>query len=379
MEREKLLNQFRYGYVLFEGTKQVKALYQFCRENMEQLCHDINYSYQNLIENTKEIQNKKAERKIYFINFSILRTRYLQRDGRVRISAYDERFYLDFEANWAEWDASILFQYIWDLEDNLVQDLAEFKGILTQNDLKNMMLCEYVPYLIQCVTEIIRYGIRKGYLYGHQDLLVDKDFNINVGEYKGSFDEVYISEQISDDHSKVIELLENYKDSHAQFYSRKYENMILTNRQVKRINFTKSSFYKIDMSDSNLEESYLLKTSFHDCILKNVSWKNGLLFDTDFSGSDLSGGDFTNSMASITEPGIFNRNIFSLIGVDFSNTNLTKTDFSRANFSGADFRNAIFDQTVFTETRLLGSKFLKRDLPSLGLKQDQLKVIHICD
>ena len=148
---------------------------------------------------------------------------------------------------------------------------------------------------------------------------------------------------------------------------------------MKRINFTKSSFYKIDMSDSNLEESYLLKTSFHDCILKNVSWKNGLLFDTDFSGSDLSGGDFTNSMASITEPGIFNRNIFSLIGVDFSNTNLTKTDFSRANFSGADFRNAIFDQTVFTETRLLGSKFLKRDLPSLGLKQDQLKVIHICD
>jgi uncharacterized protein YjbI with pentapeptide repeats len=378
VEREKLLNQYRYGYVLFEGTKQMKMLYQFCRENMEQLCKKLNDEFQQLIENTKDAQKKKTERNIFCINFSVLRTLYLQRDGKVRISAFDERFYLDTEAIWTEWDASILFQYLWDLEDNLYQSLSDFKGILTSNDLKYIMLTEYVPYLIQCLTEIIRYGIRKGYLYGFKELSVTEDFNISVGEYRGSFDEVYISKKLWNHNSELLELLENYKENHTQFYSRKYENMIMTNNQLERINFTKSSFYKINMSGSNLEEAYLLKTSFIDCILKNISWKRALLFDTDFSGSDLSEGDFTNSMASVTEPGVFNRNIFSLIGADFSKANLSKTDFSRSNFSGADFRNAIFNQTKFTGARLHGARFKKEILPSLQLTQDQLREIQIC-
>lgn len=379
MNREELLNQYRYGYVLLEGTKQVKALYQYCRENMELLCKKINGEFQHLISNVKEVQRKEPGRYIFCINFSILRTLYLQRDGNVRICAFDKRFHLDPDPIRTEWDASILFQYIWDLEDYLSQFLSDFKGILTSNDLKQIMLIEYVPYFIQCLTEIIRYGIRKGYLYGFKELSLTEDFNISVGEYRGSFDEVYISEKPGDHHSKLLELLENRKESTARFYSRKYEKMIITNNELKRINFSKSSFFKMDMSGSNLEEAYLLKTSFIDCILRNISWKRGLLFDTDFSGSDLSGGDFTNSMASVTVPGVFNRNIFSLIGADFSNANLSNTDFSRANFSGADFRNAVFNQTVFNGTRLRGARFLKKALPFLYLTKDQLREIQICD
>ncbi|WP_077611746.1 pentapeptide repeat-containing protein [Clostridium sp. Marseille-P2415] len=379
MEREKLLKQFDFGSVLIQGTEKMMELDRFCRENMDPLSKELSRSFERLIERIEEEQRKYPERNIFCISICVLRSRYVKRDGRVKIYAYDEKFYLDSNAIWTEWDAEVLFKYLWELEDNLHQCLRDFKGEVTGADLKNIMLTEYIPYIIRYITEIARFAIRKKYIHKLSKLKVMDDFCITAGEYKGSFDEVYITERLSDNNQELQKLLENYRESNIQFYSKIYENMKLRNFQLIGINFTKSNFYRMDMSDSNFDGGFFLKACFHHCDLKNTSWKEALLFDADFSDSDLSEGDFTNSMASITPPNLFNCNIFSLIGADFTNTNLTNADFTGADFRGADFREAILKNTVFAETRLSGAKFKKEELHHLALTEEQLSGIRIYD
>ncbi len=377
MDREKLLKQFKYGYVLIQGTEQMMELDRFCRENMELLCKDLSLAFDQLIDRTKEEQTKHPEKNIFCISMSVLRSRYVEKDGRVKIFAYDESFYLDSNAIWTEWDAEILFKHLWELEDGLQPCLRNFKGEITHNDLKNIILTEYVPYLIRYITEIARVALRKKNIHGLSKLKVTDDFCITAGEYKGSFDEIYITETFSDENQEFGKILEINKEKPIEFFCKVYKNMKLRNFQLIEMNFTKSNFYNMDMSDSNFDGGLFLKSCFYNCNLKNTSWKEALLFDADFSDSDLSGGDFTNSIAPITKPNLFSRMIFSLIGVDFKNTNLTKANFTGADFQGADFREAILKDTVFMETKLTCAKFKKESLRYLELTQEQLRGIQI--
>lgn len=375
MEREKLLKQFKYAYVLIEGTSQMKKLYRYCRDNMENLCKSLEHAFEYFTEQFDEEQKEKKDKNLSCIHFSILRTRYLYRDGTVWIHGWDERLYLDSEEVRTKWDASILFQYLWDLENSLSHSLKDFKGIITMSDLKEMMMEEYVPYLIQCLTEVIRYAVRKNYFQGLSKLPLNPDFYMMVGEYRGRFDEVSIEKRSSD----LLKLLESDPENHTELFCRYYTDIKSEHLILERMNFTKSDFLHVDLIGASFCEAYLIKTRFMDCCLKNSSFRRSLLFDADFSGSDLSGADFTGSMASVTEPDLFFPCFFSLIGADFTNANLSDVNFTRANLNGADFRDAIFKHTLFTGAQLYQTRFKKESLSQLGLTQEQMNMIDIYD
>ncbi|MDR2021983.1 MAG: pentapeptide repeat-containing protein [Hungatella sp.] len=377
MEREKLLETFKYGYVLPEGTERMMELDRYCNENLELLCEGLQAAFKQLWNRLKE--EKRLEQSIFSISVCVLRSRFLQRDGRVRIYAFNESFYLDSNALWVEWDASVLFHFLWEMEKHLCSSLRDFKNIIKEGDIQEILQTEYVPWIIQYITEITRFAIRKKKIDLSPILPQTGRFCVTVGEYRGTFDEVYVEENELEDALDLRKLMETEETKEIGIYGRNYKNLQWQGLKLKEMNGTKSNFHHMDFSGSDLSESYFIKAGFYHCNLKNTLWKDALLFDADFSDSDLSGADFRGAMAPVTKPGLFNRNLLSLVGVDFTNANLERANFSEADFSGADFRAAVLQAAVFQNTRLSGAKFSRKSLKQIELTEEQRNSIRIYD
>ena len=377
MEREKLLEKFKYGYVLPEGTEKMLELDRYCHENLELLCEGLHVAFRQLWKRLEE--EKRLEQSVFSISLCVLRSRFLQRDGRVRIYAFNELFYLDSDALWVEWDAGALFHFLWEMENHLISSLRDFKNVIKEGDIQEILQTEYVPLVIQYITELTRFAIRKKKVDLSPALPQAGRFCVTVGEYRGTFDEVYVEENELENDLDLGKLMETGKTKEIQFYSKNCKSLQWKKLKLNGMNGTKSNFHHIDFSGSDLNESYFIKAGFYHCNLKNTSWKGALLFDADFSDSDLSGADFRGAMAPVTRPGLFNRNLLSLVGVDFTNVNLEHADFSEADFSGADFRTAVLQSTVFQNTSLNGAKFSRRSLAQIDLTEEQRNSIQVYD
>lgn len=377
MEREKLLETFKYGYVLLEGTERMMELDLYCNENMELLCEELQAAFRRLWKCLKE--EKRLEQSIFSISLCVLRSRFLQRDGRVRIYAFNESFYLDSDPLWVEWDASALFHFLWEMENHLLSSLGDFKNVIKEGDIQEILQKEYVPWITQYITELTRFAIRKKKIDLSPVLSQAGRFCVTVGEYRGTFDEVYVEENGLENDLDLRKLAETGETKEIGIYGRNCKNLQWQGIKLKGINGTKSNFYHMDFSSSDLSDSYFIKAGFYHCNLKNTLWKDALLFDADFSDSDLSGADFSGAMAPVMKPGLFNRYLLSLAGVDFTNANLEYVNFSEADFSGADFRTSVLQSTVFQNTRLDGAKFRRKSLNQIELTEEQRNSIQIYD
>lgn len=310
MEREKLLETFKYGYVLPEGTERMLELDCYCNENMETLCEELQMAFRQLWKRLEE--EKRLEQSIFSISLCVLRSRFLQRDGRVRIYALNESFYLDSNALWVEWDASDLFHFLWEMENHLIFSLRDFKNEIKEGDIQRILQIEYLPWVIQYITELTRFAIRKKKIDLSPVLPKAGRFCVTVGEYRGAFDEVYVEENGLEDDLDLIKLIETGETKKIEIYGRNCKNRQWKGLKLEGMNGTKSNFYYMDFSDFDLSESYFIKAGFYHCNLKNTLWKDALLFDADFTDSDLSGADLRGVMAPVTKPGLFSRNLLSL-------------------------------------------------------------------
>lgn len=380
MEREKLLETFKYGYVLPEGTERMLELDCYCNKNLEILCEELQMAFRRLWKRLEE--EKRLEQSIFSISLCVIRSRFLQRDGRVRIYAFNESFYLDSDPLWVEWDASALFHFLWEMENHLLSLLKDFKNVIKEGDIQEILQKEYVPWITQYITELTRFAIKKKKIDLSPVLPQAGRFCVTVGEYRGTFDEVYVEENGLEndlDLRKLMETGETEETKEIGIYGRNCKSLQWKGLKLKGINGTKSNFHHVDFTGSDLSDSYFIKAGFYHCNLKNTLWKDALLFDADFSDSDLSGANFSGAMAPITKPGLLNRNLLSLVGVDFTNANLEHTNFSEADFSGADFRTAVLQSTVFQNTRLNGAKFSRKSLDKIDLTAEQRNNIQIYD
>ncbi|WP_313577873.1 pentapeptide repeat-containing protein [Lacrimispora sp.] len=377
MEREKLLETFKYGYVLPEGIERMMELDTYCNENLELLCEGLQAAFRQLWKRLEE--KKRLEQNIFSISLCVLRSRFLQRDGRVRIYAFNESFYLDSNALWVEWNASVLLHFLWEMENHLLSSLKDFKNVIKEGDIQEILQTEYVPWVIQYITELTRFAIRKEKIDLSPILPQTGRFCVTVGEYRGTFDEVYVEENNLENDLDLRKLLETVETKEIGVYGRNCKNLQWRGLKLKGMNGTKSNFRHMDFSGSDLSESYFIKAGFYHCNLKNTLWKDALLFDADFSDSDLSSADLSGAMAPITKPGLFSRNLLSLMGADFTNAKLEYANFSEADFSGADFRTAVLQSTVFQNTRLNGAKFSRKSLNQIELTEEQRNSIQIYD
>lgn len=375
MDREEALQHFYSNYVIGKGFEQVEKLYTYCMKNKKQLCKQIFEGIELLSRKIQEKQQKGEKGEIFSIGIFVLRSEIYTRNGGVRIYGFDEGFYLDNSPVWIAYDAKELFQFLWEFEDYLTKNSKQYVGKILQDDIRHIILQEYTPYFIQYIIEISRLSVQLNGTKIFDEINKKKDFCIVAGEYKGKFDEIYLSETIDYDNEKMRDLMNIYKENEDEFFCKNYQNINLDQLNLQGINFTKSVFHSLSFCYSNLNQAYLIKTRFINCNLSNTTFKGALLFDADFYESDLSNCNFAGAAAPVTRPHILHLDLLSFIGASFQKTNLKNTKFIDANFCGADFRGAIFENTDFEETKLKGAIFNRQAVERLELSTEQLEEI----
>lgn len=138
-----------------------------------------------------------------------------------------------------------------------------------------------------------------------------------------------------------------------------------------------------DFSDSKIPGTRFLFSEMQNVVFRNLDAKQGSFLSIDFSGSDLSGTNFSG--AEFWYGGEFNR--ANLAGTDLSGvhlenaefvetrlnnakflkTHLSKADFSRADLEGADFTGAKLYAAVFDDVKGIDAT-RKRSLESRSMK-----------
>lgn len=121
-----------------------------------------------------------------------------------------------------------------------------------------------------------------------------------------------------------------------------------------------------DLSNINLEGSYLYPVNFSDANLHRASLRNAVLYDVNLSGADLSYADLRRARVcgSLQGANLYMARLERCIlngcdlqGADLRRTRLRKADLAGADLRKADLRKAHFGETVLNEANLQGVDF----------------------
>lgn len=377
MNRDDALEQF-YMDQTWNGIERIVELDLFCRNNKDSFGERLGSAFQKLAMQIKAKQQIKEKEDIYCISICFLRSKYYIREGNIRIFALDKRFFLDQEPIWVEMDCSDLSYYLWGLEDDIFSFLKEYKNEIVKSDVHKLIQTEYIPMLIGYLTELARYTVRKGCHY-FDEISVTDDFCITVGEYQGEYDEIFVTEKMDTKGVKLERFLNIHKAEKFMFCCKRYFNQQVKDMDLRGINFTKSCFEKVNICNSSLENSILLKTTWLDCKLTDISWKEAQLFDAAFIGSELTGSDFSGIIAPVIPANLLVSATLSWRGVDFTNTNLTNVKFAGADIRGADFRGAKFCDTDFKDALLDKTVFNREARAEVDFSEEQRSQIIFID
>lgn len=351
MDRDERVESF-YISQIGSGMEKLKELDRFCWKNRDCFKEELERTFKRLAEGIASAQREKGMEEIFCISLCFFRSKFLMREGTIRIFGLDKRFFLDPDPVWEEMDLSPLCAYIWALEDGMTKELLRDRSGLSPSDVQGMIQTEYVPLLIGYMTELARYAVRKGGNSWLDSILTTDGFSIMAGEYQGSLDQIYVTEAVDTRGRGLGRYLDVCKADAASLACKRYRNETLENMDLSGMNFTKSHFEQVRLCSSSLEGGILLKTEWAKCSLPHNSWKGAFLFGADFSGSDLSGSDFSGIVAPVIPPSLVFPATLSWCGLDFTNACLHDVKFTGADVRGADFKGAAFGRTDFSGAQL---------------------------
>lgn len=130
--------------------------------------------------------------------------------------------------------------------------------------------------------------------------------------------------------------------------------------------------YPIDLSDSMLENMYLLHVNLADANLKRADFYSSNISFANFAGADVTGANFHNAMMtgadlsqlSLTEAFFSNAFLLgtNLTGTDLRKVNLTEGKLMGSNLSGADLRGANLLMADLSTANLRGANLSGADL-----------------
>lgn len=164
-----------------------------------------------------------------------------------------------------------------------------------------------------------------------------------------------------DECDKILDLHEKWlnndkKGKCANFKERCLCNLNLSNRDLRRINFSYIQSYNSDFSNSNLSETNLTNAYFYNCNLSNVNFKNSDMGKVQFNMSNLSNSTFNSAYLEYSK----------WFYVNASGVNLSKTFFDYSSFRVIDFSNAIFPDKKIQEIDIFDIK-LSNPIPGFFL------------
>lgn len=376
MDRGEELGRFYVGQMT-NGIKAITELDQFCWQERDLFRIELETSLNKLADKIRIRQENQETSEIFSISLCFFRTNYHSGDGKIRIYAFDQRFFLDPNPVWEEMDLTAMTRFIWELEHELITGLSDYQNKVVKSDVHRLIQLEYIPYLIEYLTELARYAVRRGCGRCLQGIAITDDFCITVGEYQGAFNEIFVTENINTGGAQLRNFLKNRNVKELTFCCKRYNDETLRELDLHGFNFTNSHFEHVEISNSKLDNGIFIKTEWVNCRLVNNSWKDARLFDVYFCDSDLTGSDFSGIFAPKLPPSLLSTAALSWSGMNFTNTNLGYVKFTGADIRGADFRGAKFYHTDFSDAILDDAIFDPTVWSNVDLSEEQKKRITV--
>lgn len=376
MNRDELLGRF-YIDQMISGIETITELDHFCWKERDLFRLRLETSLTKLTDKIRIKQMNLENSEIFSISLCFFRSKYHSGEGSIRIYAFDKRFFLDPDPVWEDMDITPMNRFIWALEAGLIATLSDYNHKVMKSDVHRLIQLEYIPYLIEYLTELARNAVRRGCADCLQSISITDDFCITVGEYQGNFDEIFVMEEINTSGVELGKFLNNRNVTETELFCKRYKNEILREMDLSGINFTKCHFDKVEICNSKLDNSILLKTEWINCRLVDNSWKDSCLFDAYFCGSDLTGSDFSGINAPKLPPSLLSSAALSWHGINFMDTNLECVKFAGADMRGADFRGAKFHHTDFSDAVLDEAVFDQTVWSCVEFTEEQKKQIKV--
>lgn len=317
MTREEALERFRtYSEALLQDYEN--KFWDNLQKKNTQLKERILESFVKLAEAIKI----KGKTEIVHFQFSLLRIDLIQKKYTVLLQASDVDWYLDEATITVTLDISFLFEQLSTLEQQILSESKKYVGRVNKYDVSEI-ISEKVMNASKLVAHSLRFLLRDIEQNEQFAAIPKADFwVIRWGEYR--------------DESEIILQVDRYVKSLEDW------QQALKESEEKADQFICSSWYQLNLQNSELKDKVAHFIGFESSQLENV--------------------DFSN---------------MACMGGRFRNCQLTNCSFKGAMLKYSDFRGSHFENVDFTDADLTEATFSEVDVPYLHLSPKQLQVIHI--
>ena len=291
---EKLAN-----YMLVEHFDSLVAQFVEC---FEDYCRQIT-----------KMQQASEKGELGYISFSMLRTDILAKDYRLRIDAYDERWYQDRVECVGLYDVSDLCVFLDEFSTMLVEERKKYVYKVSPADVAQIVLKESDRYR-NAIMELVRLALVQAVKSPvYKEILRAEHFAITFGEFQDASAIVHKEDRREKDAKEVKKLLEEKRDNGHEYEF--FENLDLTNGKYKNIKLAYSSGAGSDFSNSDLTNAVMFFCKFPKATFNSVKLQNSVLMGIDFDGVTMENVDFEDSR---------------LLKLSFKNSTLINIDFTKA-------------------------------------------------
>lgn len=243
-------------------------------------------SFKSICQAIQEAQSFKSKGPIAYINYSVLRSSWLQGKSDCLISAYDDSWYMDKHPCETMYDAGWLFDCIHNYASELNEARRSYQRKVTSADIHQYKMEAGSLYSVYLTLLARRVMEKAALLPEFAQILKAPRLDVRVGEFMDLSESVFLLDSTPKDAIEVKITLEQHYD--FNYVYQYYCCLDLSQGQYTNNNFTYSIFDRCNMEHGNFSGTNLIGTVFRDCCMPHASLQNTVAWGAVFCRSDLS-------------------------------------------------------------------------------------------
>lgn len=183
MDKRMALADFMEKYVTDKWEQDFVAINEAYVREQERINAGLISAFEEACRNAAKLQEQGLKGEIQYIHFSYLRTSIQENTSYYRIDAYDTNWFLDREECCSLWDASFIFQPLFERMNGLETKKAGYARKVTSMDIERIKQTEALNYHFLAI-EFLRESVPL--LLGstaYQHMNKSTEISILAGEY----------------------------------------------------------------------------------------------------------------------------------------------------------------------------------------------------
>ncbi|WP_051004451.1 pentapeptide repeat-containing protein [Paenibacillus sp. OSY-SE] len=328
MDKAESIAHFREQIVWQERANMQLVLERDYQLHKEWLASEFVASFQHICRQIRDAQARGEKGPIGYITFSMLRTELMEGRYIYRVEAMDAGWVFDRNPYVLQYDAGWAFQHLDTFRSKLIEGSRIYGGRASVPIIEQMMLAESIA-IHRYIVALARFALPQAVeLEEYRDIATEPVFEIRVGEYMDLSEVVFKQDAREQDSEFILAWLDDREDGEHAYEL--FRNVDLSAGDYRGIDFRYSEFNHCNLSHGSLQDSVLIDTrwsgsgltgadfsrsqihgaEFRDCDLKGAifqyaeganGWKDARFLNLPglsalcFAGSDLEGADFTGA------------------------------------------------------------------------------------